>query len=54
MEPVLFVSSFTPLLLLLLTHSMSIIHRAILHAGSPSANVGERHQPLGYKVHDTL
>ena len=37
-------------LLMLITHSMSIIHKDILHAGSPSANLGEQHQILGYKV----
>ena len=37
--------------LILLCHTMSITHRDILHPGSPTANLGERHQPLGYKVH---
>ena len=54
MEPVLSVSSFIPPLLMLLTHSMSITHRDILHPSSLAANLGERHQPLGYKVHNTL
>ena len=37
----------------LLTHSMSIIHRDILHLNSPTSNLGEWHQPLGYKVHNS-
>ena len=41
-------------LLMLLTHSMSIIHRDILHPDSLTSNLGERHQPLGYEVHNTL
>ena len=41
-------------LLMLLTHSMSIIHRDILHSDSLTSNLGEWHQPLGYKVHNTL
>ena len=31
-------------LLMLLPHSMSIIHRDILHPDSPTSNLGERHQ----------
>ena len=41
-------------LLMLLSHSMSIIHRDIWHPDSPTSNLGERHQPLGYEVHNTL
>ena len=41
-------------LLMLLTHSMSIIHRDILHPDSLTSNLGEQHQPLSYKVHNTL
>ena len=44
----------TPMNLMLLTHIMSIIHKDRLHPGSPTANLGERHRPLGYKVHNTL
>ena len=40
-------------LLMLLTHSMGITPRDILHPGSPTNNLGERHQPLGYKVHES-
>ena len=53
-EPVLSLSSFILPLLMLLTHSMSITHRDILHPGSPTASLGERHQPLGHKVHYAL
>ena len=41
-------------LLMLLTHSVSIIHRDILHPDSLTSNLGERYQPLGYKVPITL
>ena len=42
------------LLLMLLTHIISITHRDILHPGSPTTNLGERHQPSGYRVPNTL
>ena len=32
---------------MLLIHNMSTINRDILHPGSPTANLGEWHQPLG-------
>ena len=38
---------------MLLTHSMSIIHGDILHPDSLTSNLGEQHEPLGYKVHNS-
>ena len=52
MEPVLFPPSFPALDAL--TNSMSITRRDILHPGSLTTSLGERHQPLGYKVPSTL
>ena len=37
-------------LLTLLTHSMIVIYRDIMHPASPTSDLGERHQPMCYKV----
>ena len=37
-------------LLTLLTHNMIVIYRDIMHPASPTSDLGERHQPMCYKV----